>query len=114
MQAGRSVDWRGSYHLTSPSSCLPEAAAAADPVESQLGRILASSVDGASGPKEGRRQWAVGSEQRHVWLERGGQGRAPRVWVLDVHGIAKVCWYLAHLLPVPPMRNFKLELEARD
>lgn len=57
MQAGRSVDWsRGSYHLTSSTSCLLEAAAAADPEESQLGRILASRVYGESGPGEGSGQ----------------------------------------------------------
>lgn len=57
MQAGRSVDRSGgSYHITSPTSCLPEAAVAADPAESQVGRVLASSVDGESGPGEGSGQ----------------------------------------------------------
>lgn len=79
----------GSYHLTSHTSCLPEAAAAADPEESPVGRILASSVDGEGGPKEGSGQLA------ETFLAREGRsGKSPMCVSLG-------CVWHSQGLPVP-------------
>lgn len=79
----------GSYPFTSPTFCLPEAAAAADPEESPVGRTLASSVDGESGPKEGSGQLA------ETFLAREGRSGKSATWV------SLGCVWHSQGLPVP-------------